>query len=213
MSQTLLYIIMISCIFYLFGCKGQASEKKDKLISDKQIDESIQSFLIRPIYKKLTTAIIDTLPDSVLYQTIVDNILANMEGDQRSESELLKGLTKGQQIIYSIWIVEAEVNNGGFNQLYFNGNEEIAIIAEIGFLKVNANRFADLTKRANRQYQKIKQDLEKLNDGSMESFSKSYENNPLNALDDEFYMLYKSEKLTDLLNTYIRNHTNDFISE
>lgn len=204
---------MISWILNLFGCKAQTNENNNRMPTDEEITQSIQSFLNRPIYKKLTKEIIDTLPDQELNQTIFDNISINMEGDKRNASDIIKGLSKGQQAIYSIWIVESEVNNGGFNQLYFNGYEEIVKIAESGFSTIGAHGFADLTKRANLLYKEIKPDLQKYDDGTVESFSKSYENNPLDTFDTEFFKLYEKEKLTDLIIDYVRKNTDEFIDK
>lgn len=201
---------MLSWLLNLFGCKGQSTENKDCTPTDEEIKQSVQSFLNRPIYKKLTKELIDTLTDHELNQTIFDNISVNIEDDKRKESEIIKGLSKGQQAIYSIWIVESEVNNGGFNQLYFNGNEEIAKIAESGFATIGANGFSDLVKRANLLYKEIKPDLEKYDDGTAESFSKSYENNPLDKFDNDFYNLYEKEKLMDMIIDYIRKNTDEF---
>lgn len=202
---------MLSWIFNLLGCKGQTTN--NRMPTDEEIKQSVQSFLNRPIYKKLTKEIIDTLADQDLNQTIFDTISVNMEGDKRNESDIVKGLSKGQQAIYSIWMVESEVNNGGFNQLYFNGYEEIAKIAESGFLTIGAHGFADLVKRANLLYKEFKPDLEKYDDGTMEGFSKSYENNPLEKFDSEFFKLYEKEKLTELIIGYIRRNTDEFIEK
>jgi hypothetical protein len=47
-------------------------------------------------------------------------------------------------------------------------------------------------------------------DEGIESFSKSYENNPLNNLDNEFYELDKIERLDDIQIKYIRNNKDQF---
>ena len=48
------------------------------------------------------------------------------------------------------------------------------------------------------------------NDGTIESFSKSYENNPLNELDDEFIKMYEKESLEKLCVQYIRENARYF---
>ena len=70
-----------------------------------------------------------------------------------------------------------------------------------------------MTKRANKIYLENKERLEEFDDGTMESFSESYKDNPLNDLDTEFYNLYDSEKIGELRIKYIRENKNEFITE
>lgn len=134
-----------------------------------------------------------------------------MEEDGREEKEIVKTLTSGQKAIYITWIVEGEVNNGGFNQFYFNSSGQLADMCEESFRTLGANKFADLVGQANQLYDEIKDDLEKYNDGTIESFSKSYEENPLGNLDEKFYDLYEDEPLSEMKIRYIRNNVNEFI--
>ena len=61
--------------------------------------------------------------------------------------------------------------------------------------------------RFKKEYEKIT----KHQDGTLEGFSKSYENNPLNDQDDKFYALYKDENLQQIQIEYIRKHKKDFV--
>jgi hypothetical protein len=106
--------------------------------------------------------------------------------------------------------LEGEVNNGGFNQFYFNSSGQLADFAEDAFITVGAHKLADLVREANLTYDLVKNDLEKYNDGTLESFSKSYEGNPLNDLDDKFYELAEVEPLSNLRIKYIRSNIEEF---
>ena len=213
MNKVLVTIVILSWLLGIFGCNSRKVPGIESPISDSLLDPSIQAFLKRPIYKILTKKIMDVVPDSGLNQVVFDNIESKMKGDLSDVSKILEQLSKGQQAIYSIWIVEGEVNNGGFNQLYFNGYESIAKLAEAGFKSVGADKYADLTKRANLIYQKIKPELDKYNDGTLESFSASYKGNPLNECDSIFYELYKSESLSSRIVAYIRKNAYEFLDK
>lgn len=202
---------MISTLLKLFGCSGQ--EKKTTNPTTDEILKSVESFQNRPIYKTLTPEIISKIKDTELEQAIFDNISTNMEGDKRDEREIVKTLTSGQRAIYVTWTVEAEVNNGGFNQFYFNSSGQLADMGEDAFKTIGANKFADLVRQANLIYDEIKEDLKKYNDGTTDSFSKSYEENPLNDLDDRFYKLYANEPLSKLKIKYIRDNVKEFVTE
>lgn len=203
--------LTISVLLQLFGCTGQEKNMADKESDDMQ--KLIDDFEKRPIYKVLTADIINNIKDDDLEQAIIDNIQSKFNADYSNEEDIVRNLSLGQRAFYVTWLLEAEVNNGGFNQFYFNSSGQLADLAEDSFKIIGAVKFADLVKQANSIYDDIKDDLEKFNDGTIESFSKSYEQNPLNELDDKFYKLYKDEPLGQIRIEYIRENVNEFVNE
>jgi hypothetical protein len=205
-------ILMLTSLLSFFGCKGQSKEKENV---SHQIDNSIENFLNRPIYSTLTVSILDSVRNDLLEQTIIDNILKKIESIESYEKqyEVIKSLSKGRQAIFATWVLEAEVNNGGFNQYFFNfaSSGQYAEEARDGFNLIKAKKYADLTQQAIDIVLKNAKELSKFKDGTLESFSKSYENNPLNPLDSKFYELGKTENLSELRITYIRDHISDFV--
>lgn len=196
---------MLSFIFSLFGCKP----KNEKSGLDKQIAKSVAAFENRMIYEKLTKEIIDSASDDDLLQIVYDNICSRFNSGYSDDFEIVSSLSPGQQAVYATWWVEAEVNNGGFNQFYFNSSGRFAGMAEKGFRLMGAERFADLMAEANKVYSENKERLEAFDDGTLESFSESYNDNPLNELDEKFYTL--EEDLNGLRIKYIRTHYQEFI--
>jgi len=153
------------------------------------------------------------LDDFQLEMAIIDNIQSRMNSQMSDEREVVENLSKSQQAIYVVWILEAEVNNGGFNQFYYNTSGELADFAESAFTTIGAPKFAELVKKANAIYDSTKSDLEKYNDGTIEGFSKSYENNPLNDLDSIFYALDKEEPLHVIKMKYIKSNLQEFTNQ
>jgi hypothetical protein len=218
MSKKILTIMILTTILNFFGCKGKNEPEKTKqeLEFEKFLSEStksIEEFKNRKIYKKLTSQILDSIPDDKLEQTIIDNIYEIIGADYQNELNNLKKLTKGQQAVFSTMILEGEVDNGGFNQFYFNSSGQYAEIAGIGLKNIGAEKLSELTQRANKVYNENKERLEEFDDGTMESFSESYKENPLNDLDTKFYELSKLEKIADLRIKYIREHKSEFTTE
>jgi hypothetical protein len=119
--------------------------------------------------------------------------------------------TKPQQAIYTIWWLEAEVNNGGYNQFYANSSGQFYKLLPDALKLVGAVKFADLTERANKTYESENKKITEHQDGTVEGFSKSYDDNPLNKFDDEFYDLYKTEDLQQLQVNFIRKNKLEFI--
>jgi hypothetical protein len=206
-------IMILTSILSFFGCKEKNEPKKEKSEMDLLIEKSAEEYNNRKIYKKLTSKILDSIPDDKLEQTIFDNIYEIIGDDYKNELNNVKKLTKGQQAFFSTWILEGEINNGGFNQFYFNSSGQYAEMAEIGLKTIGADKFSELTSKANKIYIENKERLEEFDDGTMESFSESYKDNPLNDLDTEFYELYKSEKIGDLRIKYIRDNITEFTAE
>lgn len=207
---------MFASLLKLFGCseRSDQTDKKSKNDSlDTQIDKSIEDFKNRPIHKILTIEIIDTTSDENLLQTVFDNLIERLPKDYRKEYATVTSWTKQQQAIYIIWSLEAEVNNGGFNQFYFNSSGQYADLVPDALKLVGANKFADLTIRANMVYKKENEKITKHQDGTLEGFSKSYEDNPLNKFDDEFYDLYKQENLQQLQVDFVRKNKHYFIGK
>lgn len=175
---------------------------------------AFEEFKNRKIYNVLTQEILDSISDNNLVQTVFDNIYQIIEADTSgvSEFEKVSKLSNGQKAVFTSWVVEAEVNNGGFNQFYFNSSGEYANLAVLGFETIGAYKYAELMKNANKLFAEIKPDLEKFDDGTLEGFSASYENNPLDSLDTEFYKLSEHEGLISLMQKYIRKNSGEFIA-
>ncbi len=205
--------MILTSILSFFGCKGKNEPNKEKSEMDLLIEKSVDEFNNRKIYEKLSPEILTNIPDDKLEQAIMDNIDTNFENGEHYTLDKMSKLTKGQQAVFSTWWLEAEVNNGGFNQFYFNSSGQFAEMAEIGFKTIGAEKFSELTLRANSIFTENKERLEEFDDGTMKSFSESYKDNPLNDLDTEFYKLYDSENISDLRIKYIRENNKEFITE
>src|SRR5262249_48355182 len=96
-------------------------------------------------------------------------------------------------------------------QYYFNSGREFAKRTPEAFASLGANNLAELMRRANAIYETENSDITQHLDKTLEGFSKSYVNNPLNELDGEFYDLSKVEDLTQLKASFIRKNKNEFV--
>jgi hypothetical protein len=205
---------MFATILKLFGCSGQGTGESKNRPNDtleEQISKSMDELKNRPIHKRLTKAIIDSTSDENLLQVVFDNLSAKQPTNYEKEYETLLAWNKPRQAIYMIWLLEAEVNNGGYNQFYFNSSGQFYKYLPEALKLVRANKFAELTQRANATFEREHPKITQHQDGTLEGFSKSYDDNPLNKLDDEFFELYKIENLQKIQVDFIRNNKADFI--
>ena len=206
--------ILTSFLNFL-GCSGQTKKDDSKLSKEvsEQLTKSIEDFKNRPINKVLTEQIIDTTSDDNLLQVVFDNLSEKQPTDYEKEYETVMSWNKSKQAVYMIWLLESEVNNGGYNQFYFNSSGQFYKHLPKMLKLVGAVKFADLTQRANNTFEKENPKITQHQDGTLEGFSKSYDDNPLNKFDDEFYKLYESENLQDIQVKYIRMHKTEFIDK
>jgi len=206
---------LITTILNLFGCSGQTKKDDGQLSkeTEEQLTKSIEAFKNRPIYRELTEQIIDKTSDENLLQVVFDNLSEKQPADHEKEYETVMSWNKSRQAIYMVWALEAEVNNGGYNQFYFNSSGQFYNHLPKALRLVGANKFADLTKRANDTFEKENQKITQHQDGTLEGFSKSYDDNPLNKFDNEFYNLYKTENLQQIQVDYIRKNKKEFIDK
>lgn len=211
--KLIIFIAMLATILNLFGCTGTKQKEGEETtkVTQEQIEKSISDFDNRPIHVKLTEQIIDTTSDDDLLQVVFDNLSEKLPSDYEKEYETVLGWNKSQQAIYMIWYLEAEVNNGGYNQFYYNPGGQYYKHLPTALKLVGAKKFADLTNQANMIYEKEQDKITEHLDGTLEGFSKSYDDNPLNEFDSKFYALYDVENLNQMRIDYIRKHKTDFI--
>jgi hypothetical protein len=206
---------IISTILNLLGCSGQTKKNESGLSKEmkEQLANSVGAFKNRPIYKELTEQIIDTISDENLLQVVFDNLSEKQLADFEKEYETVMSWNKSRQAIYMIWALEAEVNNGGYNQFYFNSSGQFYKHLPEALRLVGANKFADLTEKANKTFEKENEKITKHQDGTIEGFSKSYDDNPLNDFDTEFYERYQTENLQQIQVDYIRKNKKEYIDK
>lgn len=194
MRTPIITIGIIIMILNLFGCSEPTKQNNNK--------PSIQT--------PLTEQIIDTTSDNMLLEVVYDNLFRKLSAAYDKEYEIVLSWNKSRQAIYMISRLEAEVNNGGYNQFYFNSSGQFATALPEALKLVGATKFADLTERANSTFEKEKSKITEDQDGTVEGFSKSYENNPLNKFDEEFYKLNDVENLQKIQVDYIRKNKKEF---
>lgn len=111
--------------------------------------------------------------------------------------------------------LHGEVFNGGFNQYYYNTDGERSARARNTFLRLGADRIADVVKRADEQYAACRSRLQAAwKDGTKKSFGIGYKEKLFDAFDDEYYALMKNDKqLYELIGEYIKRHPQEFLTD
>lgn len=164
-----------------------------------------------PKYPVLTAEILERVPDDQLESAVLDHIYSKIGGDYEHAHRVVLSLPKGFQVVYATWWVEAEVNNGGFNQYFWNPSGEFQNEALAGYKLIGALEHEKLVAEAVKLNKEIQAAQEKYKRaGTLKAFSESYKENPLNELDDRFYDL--KEDATALRIKFIRQNKELFVS-
>jgi len=143
-----------------------------------------------PKYPVLTAEILEKIPDDQLESAVLDHINSKIGNDYERAHRVVLSMPKGFQMVYATWWVEAEVNNGGFNQYFWNPSGEFQDEALRGYKLIGASKHEELLAEAIKVNKEIQASQEKYKRaGTLKAFSESYKDNPLNKLDDRFYEL------------------------
>jgi hypothetical protein len=199
----------ILAAFAVVAC-GRGPE--ETAVTDDSIKKSIDEFQNRPIYRRLDPSILASIPDDKVELAIVDFVHSKLDGRYEDESKVLSTLPAGIRALYVTWGVEAEVNNGGFNQYYWNSAGQFANDAVAAFEFFSAHKHAQLMQEANGIRAEEKAEIDKFKEeATIEAFSESYEVSKLGPLDDRFYKL--DENLSALRIAKIRSEPDLFSGE
>jgi hypothetical protein len=154
------------------------------------MEKSLDEFDRRAIYKSFDAKVLAGIADDDLEQAVVDYVVTKSEGRYEQETEVLAALPRGVRAFWLTWVVEAEVNNGGFNQYYWNTDDRFADDAVDAFWFFSASAHASLMQEANSVRAQESGALRKFKDlGTLSAFSESYKESNLGPLDTRFYDL------------------------
>ncbi|WP_116127236.1 DUF4375 domain-containing protein [Lewinella sp. IMCC34183] len=191
---------------------GFKNAKSD--ISFDEISNSIDDYNLQVNDTVLSPELIANSDPFDLVYLIFNKIFNELPEDYTKQSQyIMQDLNEGQRAIYITWLWEGEINNGGFNQFYANPSGQYAAILPDLLLNIGANSFAELMVRSNILYAKNIQSITRHQNGTLEGFSKSYEDNPLNGLDKRFYDLNEKNGLINYQANFIRTNASLFVQE
>jgi hypothetical protein len=127
--------------------------------------------------------------------------------NEKSEyGENIEKLNSSQQAFLFVENLEREVNNGGFNQFYFNSSGDFSQETVNALLEIGAEKTAEIIKKANSEFKNgivTKDRTERQNE--LEQIEKKAKEN-WNKCDSEFYE-YKDDLIELLIAFVIKNKT------
>jgi hypothetical protein len=122
----------------------------------------------------------------------------------------LEDLPDPVQNAYACFSVYGEIMNGGLNQVFFNDTKHYVHLCVDGYEKIGATEISTIIKEAMDIVTNQKGRYEALDDGTLDSFIESYEDDPLSDLDDVFYEKSDDIDLCQVITNYIRLNIDSF---
>lgn len=177
---------------------------------DAELSKSMQDFNNRTRYRVLDIPTLKAIPDEKVEQAVMDYVDYKIGGNYSHESAIVDALSPGVRALYVTWLLEAEVNNGGFNQYFWNSAGQFAHLAPESLDFFGAMEHAALMREAISVRTAEAQTMSEFKrQGTLEAFSASYKHTKLNTLDEKFFQM--KEKITPLRIAKIRSHPEMFL--
>lgn len=149
--------------------------------------------------------------DKVLKLEMRDKIVTEIDiylNKKCEYGEKVNLLNNSQKVLWIIENLEREINNGGFNQFYWNSSGNYANETIDALILIEAYKTAEIVKKANSEFKNgsvPKDRAERQNE--LELIEENAEEN-WNNLDSEFYEY--NDDLTELLIAFVINNKSDF---
>lgn len=184
----------------------QQREAHWKQASIDNVEKWLASVRARPQYERLTLDLLQALDGSRLIDVIRDHILLTTDG----EHDAIAQLSPGHQMIHAISQLEAEVNNGGFHQYFWNTRGEFIFMAVEGYrrlrheqnlrlvLKAIESFFGEEAEQASFQTDRLDELLAKYQEARENSRLPELDQEPLASCEDEL-IAYAQAHLTEFV--------------
>lgn len=178
-------------------------------MTDTELKELLRAHMNRPLPTYLDAAVLAEVPDEDVAAKIQDFALWKIGGDFEKEEEVLASLAEGIRNLYVTRLLHFEVENGGFNQFYFNSSRKFFLVAPAALEYFGAHELADIVRKANAvraSEAKWMRVITRIR--TIESFMESYKHTRLRPLDEQYWQ--RAESLEALWIAKIRSSPADF---
>lgn len=162
----------------------------DDELFERYFGKKLSEFKNRKIYKELNREIIQSIPDDDLTQAIHDFIGMKIKEDWDNDTELVPRLGPGFSAVYFLSLLDAEVNNGGFWQFFYNCGRDSVVRAKDGADLLGLTGLSSVISEALRIEESEREKMGGVKaEGSLEAFFESYKDISFETADEAFTAL------------------------
>jgi hypothetical protein len=143
-----------------------------------------------PRYANLTPELLTSISADEIGGAVVQHVELRISAAGGDVPTVLELLPAGTRAVYTTWVVDAEVNNGGFNQLFFNRDAHFAGYALSGYELMDAEEYAAVMRAAIATHEAERERMRPYYEShTLEAFSESYNHTELGEVDQRYYAL------------------------
>jgi hypothetical protein len=144
-----------------------------------------------PRFGELSADLLASLSADEVANAIVQHVeLRAAEAGEENRDSMVRSLPLGTRAIYTTWLVDVEVNNGGFNQFFYNPYGQFAGLALAGYELLGTEEYASVMRGAIATYEAERETMRPFYEAdSLEAFSQSYQHTQLGESDQRYYGL------------------------
>lgn len=143
-----------------------------------------------PKFAVLTPELLSSLSADDVASAIVQHVELRLIAPGISRDAIVSLLPPGTAAIYTTWLVDVEVNNGGFNQFFFNPYGKLAGNALAGYELIGAEEYASVMRAAIATHESERaRILPHYEEHTAQSFRDSYRVTELGEVDQRYYSL------------------------
>lgn len=142
-----------------------------------------------PRFRHLTPELLASLSADEVAEAIVQHVHHRFTGAWGSEAPILRALPAGVRAIYTTWLVDAEVNAGGFHQYFFNSSGQYAGDALSGYELLGAEDYAAIMRSAIATFEIDRGRLGEVEADDPTTFADSPVHGALREIDQRYYAL------------------------
>jgi len=159
-----------------------------------------------PAFRHLTSTLLGSLASDEVGSAIVQHVALQVdELGEENRDAIVSRLPSGTQAVYTTWLVDIEVNNGGFNQFFFNAYGQYAGLALAGYELLGAEDYAAVMRAAIATHEAERDTIARYYDeNTLESFSESYQHTELGEVDQRYYAL--GDRIYGVWASFVRQH-------
>jgi hypothetical protein len=128
----------------------------------------------------------------------------------KEERKGLESFSKPERFVYAVQGMSREVNNGGWNQFFFNSSGELAFDLVPALEAMGSKENLSIARRALERFGKPASLSEDDRSKHLAKITKDDEENPWEELEDEFYE--NPEDLDTMILSYIAKNPGEFSS-
>jgi hypothetical protein len=140
-------------------------------------------------FRHLTPELLAALSADEIADAVVQHVHLHVAGAWGREAPIIRSLAPGVRAIYTTWLVDAEVNNGGFHQYFFNSSGQYAGDALAGYELLGAEEYAAIMRSAIATFEIDRAQLASFEAEDPEVFADSAAHVALSEIDQRYYAL------------------------